>query len=107
MNTNGLAKLYSELTPWERIAAILAAAARGDEVEAARLWGTARKYAYGVADHHPIFEGFLLAGLIHQAELLDLGLQMAMALCRQPPARTRPCGISVARRPRRLPKYSW
>ena len=33
MNTNGLAKLYGQLTPKERLPLILAASARGDEAE--------------------------------------------------------------------------
>ena len=37
MNTNGLARLYDRLTPRERLPLIMAASARGDEMERERL----------------------------------------------------------------------
>jgi hypothetical protein len=41
MNVNALTKYYDTLTPWERLPALLAASARGDEPEAQRRSRTA------------------------------------------------------------------
>lgn len=41
MNTNTLVRHYDRLTPWERVALVMAAVARGDETERQRLADTA------------------------------------------------------------------
>src|SRR5690348_146268 len=72
MNTNGLANLYDRLTPKERLPLIMAASARGDEVERERLANSAPREGFRLPDYHGLGEGLLLASLFHLLELLDL-----------------------------------
>jgi hypothetical protein len=74
MNTNGLAKLYDRLTPRERLPLILAASARGDDVEAERLARSAPRRDVRLPDYHGLGEGMLFACLFHLLALLDTAL---------------------------------
>jgi hypothetical protein len=58
MNANGLARHYRTLTPLERFALILAAGARGDEAEQARLVATGGRIALSLQDHAPHAHAF-------------------------------------------------
>jgi hypothetical protein len=72
MNTNDLAKSYGHLTPGERLPLILAAGARGDEVEQKRLSASAPEETYRVPDHYSLAKAFGEAGHYHLLALLDL-----------------------------------
>jgi hypothetical protein len=72
MNTNGLAKLYGQLTPKERLPLILAASARGDEAERNRLAQSAPKEGFWLPDYHGLAEGMLFASLFQLLEVLDM-----------------------------------
>jgi len=74
VNTNGLAKLYDRLTPWERLPLILAASDRGDEAEVDRLAHAAPRMALRLPDYHGLSEGLSLLSLFHVIEQLNLGL---------------------------------
>ena len=51
MNTNPLARYYEVLTPWERLALLVAAAGRADEVEGRRLAESAPKVGFRLPDY--------------------------------------------------------
>jgi hypothetical protein len=72
MNTKGLAKMYDQLTPEERLPLILAASIRGDEAEKKRLARSAPTNLFRLPDYHALGEGILLLSLFHTIELLDL-----------------------------------
>jgi hypothetical protein len=72
MNSNGLARLYDRLTPLERIPLILAADARGDEVESRRLNDSAPIRHRVFRDHHWPNMGIQTLTLIYLTEQLDL-----------------------------------
>src|SRR5262249_46171514 len=57
MNTDRLAKLYDQLTPWERVPLIIAAGARGDHEEQDRLQNTAPTSLFQVPNHRGLIEG--------------------------------------------------
>jgi hypothetical protein len=71
MKTNGLARLYDQLTPRERLPLLLAAAARGDDAEADRLANSAPRGLYRLPDYHGLGEGLTLLLLLHVQTLLD------------------------------------
>jgi hypothetical protein len=71
MNTNGLAKHYEHLTPWERLPLIVAAADRGDDAEADRLMRSAPREGFRLPDYHGLAEGVALASLFHMMTQLD------------------------------------
>ena len=58
MNATALAKNYGSLTPEERFRLILAAGARGDEAEQARLVATGGRIALSLQDHAPHAHAF-------------------------------------------------
>jgi hypothetical protein len=58
MNTAGLARHYALLTPEERFRLILAAGARGDEAEQARLVKAGGRITLSVQDHAPHAHAF-------------------------------------------------
>jgi hypothetical protein len=58
MNSNGLAKHYGSLTPEERFRLILAAGARGDEAEQARLVSAGGRIRLSFQDHAPHAHAF-------------------------------------------------
>jgi hypothetical protein len=72
MNTKCLAKLYDHLTPRERLPLILAASARGDDVEGERLARSAPRMALRLPDYHGLGEGLFLASLFHLIGVLDV-----------------------------------
>jgi hypothetical protein len=74
MNTNGLARLYDKLTPWERVPLIIAAGARGDQEEPERLKNAAPTHLYEVPDYHRLREA------MYQLANLQLIIQMDLAL---------------------------
>jgi hypothetical protein len=72
MTTDSLAKLYDRLTPRERLPLIVAATARGDEADRARLIGSAPTNTFRVPDYYGVAEGLRTLALLHVAEMLDL-----------------------------------
>ena len=72
MNTHGIERNYSELTPTERFALGLAAAARGDDSDADRLASAAKRLPVRVPDVHPVATAFLDTAWQERASLLDL-----------------------------------
>jgi hypothetical protein len=90
MNSNGLAKLYDRLTPWERLSLILAASARGDEQERNRLAQSAPRLRYEVADYCGLAQAWREVAWLHFMEVQELaGLFFAaLALARSPEKET-------------------
>jgi hypothetical protein len=80
VNTNGLAKHYGSLTPWERLPLILAASARGDEQERDRLIMSAPRVAYRVPEHFGLAMALREVADLHLMELLDLAANYFQAL---------------------------
>jgi hypothetical protein len=74
-NTNGLARMYNKLNPWERLPLIMAARRRGDEVESGRLATTAPKLAWQVPDHFGLAQAFTLVSVLHFMEVSRLAAQ--------------------------------
>src|SRR5262245_15601287 len=72
MNTQGLARQYDKLTPRERFALLVAAAARGDEFERSRLILSGPQKNYRVSDHFGLVMSFSWLSDYHFTELLDL-----------------------------------
>jgi hypothetical protein len=72
MKTDCLAKLYDRLTPRERLPLIVAASARGDEPDRARLVASAPTYLCRVPDYYGLAEGLRSLALLHVARMLDL-----------------------------------
>jgi hypothetical protein len=87
MNTNGLARHYKALTPWERLPLIAAASVRGDEVERDRLARSAPRHDFRVPDYWGLCEGLEeLAALylLRQLDLAALYWRVASSLGRRP-----------------------
>jgi hypothetical protein len=80
MNTKGLAKHYGGLTPWERLPLILAASARGDELERDRLARSAPEVVYRVRDHFGLAMAYREVSQTHYMELLHLAGNYLAAL---------------------------
>jgi hypothetical protein len=72
MNTTALSRQYDKLTPRERFALLVAAAARGDDTERTRLLLAAPPRQYTVSDHHGVVESFTWLSDYHFTALLDL-----------------------------------
>jgi hypothetical protein len=72
VTTNALAKHYPRLSADERFSLLLAASARGDEVEANRLATSAPRARYGVSHSFGRSLGFLVASALHRMEELTL-----------------------------------
>jgi hypothetical protein len=72
MNTQGVARHYDKFTPRERFALLMAAAARGDEVELSRLLLTAPRKHYSTSDHHGVVQAFSWLSDYQFAALLEL-----------------------------------
>jgi hypothetical protein len=72
MKTDCLARLYDRLTPRERLALIVAATARGDEADRARLVASAPTHLFRVPDYYGLAEGLRSLALLHVAHMLDL-----------------------------------
>ena len=71
MNTKALSRNYQTLTPRERLPLIMAAAARGDEVELQRLAQSAPKESYRVPDYFGLAHSFRETLVLHFMELLE------------------------------------
>ena len=74
MNTNGLAKMYEHLTPYERLPLIIAAVDRGDEAEAQRLSRSSPRLHVGLPDYHGLSEGLTLLVMFQVMTLLELAV---------------------------------
>jgi hypothetical protein len=74
-NTNGLARMYDKLTPWERLPLLMAARRRGDEVESGRLAATAPKITCQVPNHYGLAQAFTLVSVLHFLEVSRLATQ--------------------------------
>lgn len=72
MNTKTLSRHYGTLTPAERLPLIVAATARGDDVERERLMRAAPTEGYRLPDYHGLADAVQLVSLWHAATLLDL-----------------------------------
>jgi len=71
MNTNALAKHYERLTPKERFCLILAAGARGDEVEQQRLQHAGQRLTLSMPDYSPWAHAFNELAWIVFLEILE------------------------------------
>jgi len=72
MNTTKLMKHYPSLNPAERLSLMLAAAARRDNVEHARLTDSAPKVWYRVSDTFGRTLSFLMVAAMHRMQQLNL-----------------------------------
>jgi hypothetical protein len=72
MNTNGISKLYHQLSSRERLPLILAASARGDDLERDRLARSAPREAFRVPDYFGLADGIQMQAIFHVNQLLDL-----------------------------------
>jgi hypothetical protein len=72
MNTNALSRHYDRLTPQERLALLVAASARGDELEHARLARTAARAPFAMPDYYGLGEGLQLLSLLYVTEQMEL-----------------------------------
>jgi hypothetical protein len=72
MNLHPLTKLYDRLTPLERLPLVIAAGARGDTVEQAKLSGSAPKQLFHVPDYYGLAQALRRAANLHLLTLLDL-----------------------------------
>jgi hypothetical protein len=79
MKADGLAKLYDRLTPRERLPLIVAATARGDEADRARLLASAPASLFRLPDYFGLAEGLRTLALFHVAEMLDLAARFGHA----------------------------
>jgi hypothetical protein len=58
MSVNGISKHYGKLTAEERFRLILAASARGDDIEGDRLLSASRRITLSMSDHCPYHDAF-------------------------------------------------
>jgi hypothetical protein len=72
MNISGLAKLYDQLSPRERLSMIVAAQARRDEVESERLAQSAPKVAFRTPDYFGLGMAQQESLLMHVIDTLEL-----------------------------------
>src|SRR5438874_440209 len=79
MNSNGLAKMYSQLTPEERFRLVLAAGARGDKTEQQRLANGDQRITVTMEDRAPYHYAFREVGTLVFMELLELVVQYVEA----------------------------
>jgi hypothetical protein len=75
MNTKNLAKRYDQLTPREHLLSILAALARGDNVERKRLLDSAPRIGFQAPHHYELAETLIEAAKFHLMILLDLAVK--------------------------------
>jgi hypothetical protein len=71
MNANGLARLYDRLTVWERIPALIAAQARGDDIEYRRLFDASPLRTWRFSEHLVAEQALNVLALIYIGEQLD------------------------------------
>jgi hypothetical protein len=79
MNTNGLAKHYGILTPWERLPLILAASDRGDVAEVVRLARAAPRKGWELPDYHGLGQGLRVLQLLYLQDKLETALLLFSA----------------------------
>ena len=72
MNTKTLTKLYDRLTARERLPLLIAAGARGDDVERERLLATAPWVTFSAPHHYRLADALYKAADWHRLILLDL-----------------------------------
>jgi hypothetical protein len=72
MNTTNLARHYEVLTPWERLALLLAAAGRADDVEGLRLAESAPQVGFRLPDYWGLAEGLDNLVKLYMLKQLDL-----------------------------------
>jgi hypothetical protein len=72
MSTKSLARQYDKLTPRERFPLIVAAAARGDDVERERLIASAPRATYSLPDYWGVAHCFDFLSDVHFTKLLEL-----------------------------------
>jgi hypothetical protein len=72
MNSNGLARHYDCLSPWERLPLLVSAAARGDELERDRLSRSAPELCFCVPHFWGLVEGFNSLAMHYMLRQLDL-----------------------------------
>jgi hypothetical protein len=72
VTTNTIAKKYPFLSADERFSLLLAASARGDEVEVNRLAQSATPEMFKVSDLFGRSQAFVVVSMIHRLELLNL-----------------------------------
>jgi hypothetical protein len=72
MNVNGISKHYGKLSAEERFRLILAASARGDEIEGDRLRSASRRFTLSMPDHCPYHDAFGLLALLVFIEILEV-----------------------------------
>ena len=72
MNTNGLARHYESLTPWERLPLIAAASARGGELERERLKRSAPTRTYRLPDYYGPADALRGLACLVRMGMLDL-----------------------------------
>jgi hypothetical protein len=102
MNTDALARQYETLTPWERVPLLLAASARGDQVEVNRLARSAPRQGFWIADFLGLVDGLDDLAKQHLLRQLDLAVcytQMTTLLESE--------RMSSGRRARREEKRIW
>ena len=80
MNTNGLAKHYDLLTPWERLPLTVAALARGDDVEVERLGRSAPKLGIRVANYWGLIDGLNCLAMTYMLRQFDAAMILGYAL---------------------------
>jgi hypothetical protein len=80
MNTAGLAKQYTKLTPQERFPLLVAAAQRGDDTERKRLMHTAPVRTFQVPDYYGFALAFREVADRHVQTLLNLAANYYRAI---------------------------
>lgn len=100
MNTDALARHYAALTPRERYPLMVAARARGDEVEAERLTRLAPTGTFRVPNFRGLAETMAHLALLHIIQLLDAAAQMWQleSLLEEPDRGSAPGGPSLEQR---------
>jgi hypothetical protein len=71
MNTTNLARHYEVLTPWERLALLVAAAGRADEVEGRRLAQSAPKVGFRLPNYWGLADGLESLAKLYLLRQLD------------------------------------
>jgi hypothetical protein len=80
MNTNTLARHYETLTPWERLPLMVAATARGDDIEFARLGRSASRHRLRVANYSALSERLRELATLYMLRQLNAAMFLGQAL---------------------------
>ena len=78
MNTSNLRKHYDKLTVRERFAAVMAAAARGDEGEIDALNDSEQSRTYAIAHHQLLVTAFDVLALLYRCQQLEKATALLM-----------------------------